>query len=104
MSYGFNKSEHSPDPAITLPAPKKEKPDSRQAVSKALDAGKKLGFVSRQTQTRRKPGPRRTEAQGKLTLTGPQRVIERLQAYADSLGGVPYWQAVEKLLDEQERL
>ncbi|MCV6574508.1 MAG: hypothetical protein OIF58_02135 [Cohaesibacter sp.] len=102
MSYGFNKPELPADPSITLPAPKAGRKSNKQAVAKALDAGKKLGFVSRETRSRRRPGPKRTEPQGKLTLTGPQRVIERLQAYADDLGGVPYWQAIEKLLDDQQ--
>jgi len=108
MSLGFTPEDDDtthPKPG-TLPlrlAPDKaDAPVSKEAVLAAVKAGQGQGFVSRQVQVdapRRKPGPRRTEPQDKLMLTGPKRVLERLREKADSMGGVPYWQALEALLD-----
>ncbi len=75
---------------------------SKDEIEQAAAAGRELGFVSRQATSKRKPGPKRTEPQGKVTLTGPQRIIDRLQARCDALGGVPYWQAIEAMLDNTE--
>lgn len=97
-SYGFGDTK-SPISLPTQPA-RKEKPT--EALVQALDAGKKLGFVSREGQGRRKPGPKRKEPQSKLTLTGPKRVLDRLQARCDAMGGVAYWEAIETLLDATE--
>tara|TARA_R110000868_G_scaffold137971_1_gene351699 strand:- start:58 stop:294 length:237 start_codon:yes stop_codon:yes gene_type:complete len=74
----------------------------KEAVLAAVKAGQGQGFVSRQVQTdtpRRKPGPRRTEPQDKLMVTGPKRVLDRIREKADDMGGVPYWKALEALLD-----
>lgn len=100
MSYGFG--EDSNKAAITLPKSAPKKPASAEALSAVVKEGNKLGFVSREGQGRRKPGPKRTEPQGKLTLTGPKRVLDRLQARCDAMGGLSYWQAIEVLLDATE--
>jgi len=68
-----------------------------------LQAGAELGFVSREISSRRKPGPRRTEPQDKITVTGPKRVLDRLKAYSDAIGGVSYCEAIEALLDGVEQ-
>ena len=116
MKYGFNDDT----PISTQEAPKeprgktiqlgatrqqvKAPPPPAAELSAVAELGKAAGLVSRQAGTnRRKPGPKRKEAQGKLTLTGPQRVLDRLQACCDEMGGVPYWQAIEALLDKAKR-
>jgi hypothetical protein len=89
---------------LTLPPRKDSTPRPALApLEAALDAGKAAGFVSREpSAARRKPGPRRTEPQAKLTLTGPKRVLDQLQAYCDA-EGLPYWQAIEGLLSKAQR-
>lgn len=99
MSYGFGDN----DSAITLPKSIEKKATRPVNVIDVAEAGKKLGFVSREGQGRRKPGPKRAEPQSKLTLTGPERVLKRFQAYCDESGGVAYWQAIENLLDDAEQ-
>ena len=116
MKYGFNDevpttaSETAPQQSaktIQLGSVKRQEEAPRAAVrelSAVAEVGKAAGFVSRQASApHRKPGPKRTEPQGKLTLTGPQRVLDRLQAYCDDMGGVPYWKALEELLDKKRR-
>jgi len=97
MSYGFEKN----DDAIKLPSTKKKPATNSKSIDAAAEAGKVLGFVQRDGKVGRKSGPKRTEPQGKVTVTGPQRVISRLQRYCDARGGVAYWQAVESLLDSE---
>lgn len=108
MSLGFtpeNEDTTPPRPGtppLRLAPGKANSPVPKEAVLAAVKAGQGQGFVSRQTQVdapRRKPGPRRTEPQDKLMLTGPKRVLDRLREEADSMGGVPYWQALEALLN-----
>lgn len=98
MSYGFDTS----DEAIKLPAKTKKSVAKPASIAEAAEAGKVLGFVQRDGQSGRKSGPKRTEPQGKVTLTGPQRVISRLQRYCDAQGGTAYWRALEQLLDDAE--
>lgn len=99
MSYGFGKTEETKS-AITLPKSTGAKVKQAVNVEQAVQAGQAMGFVARSSTAKRKPGPKRIEPQGKLTLTGPQRILERLQAHCDTMGGVPYWQAIEDLLDK----
>lgn len=110
MSLGFTPEDEDttqPKPApksLRLAPAKADTPVPKEAVLAAVKAGQGQGFVSRQVQTeasRRKPGPRRTEPQDKLMLTGPKRVLDRLREKADAMGGVPYWQALEALLDKK---
>ena len=96
MNYGFAKSDNT----IRLPPKGDTKIETRTNIEQIARAGQALGFVSREKTAGRKPGPKRTEPQGKLTLTGPKRVLERLQARCDVMGNVPYWKAIEHLLDE----
>lgn len=96
MSYGFDTNEE----AIKLPVKTKKLVAKPASIAEAAEAGKVLGFVQRDGQIGRKSGPKRTEPQGKVTLTGPQRVISRLQRYCDEQGGVAYWKALEQLMDD----
>lgn len=96
--YGFGGGIQLPKQDPNPPKPKQETPD----LTKALKAGNDLGFVSREPSTRRKPGPRRTEPQDKVSIPGPKRVIDRYRAYcADQ--NLTLWQGLEALLDEVER-
>ena len=109
MSLGFTPEDDdlpqlkpTSKPLRLAPA-KVDTPVPREAVLAAVKAGQGQGFVPRQVQAeapRRKPGPRRTEPQDKVMLTGPKRVLDRLRDKADAMGGVPYWQALEALFDE----
>uniref|UniRef100_UPI003100B971 hypothetical protein n=1 Tax=Neorhizobium sp. EC2-8 TaxID=3129230 RepID=UPI003100B971 len=87
---------------MQLPKPSREAAVERPAITNVLQAGAELGFVSREATTRRKPGPRRIEAQDKITVTGPKRVIDRLKAYSDAMGGVSYCEAIDALLNAVE--
>jgi hypothetical protein len=96
MSYGFGSSKGTIELPKATKAKVEQKPTSLEQIA---EAGKELGFVSREHRQARRPGPKRTEPQGKLTLTGPKRVLDQLQAKCDEMGGVPYWKAIEDLLN-----
>lgn len=98
-NYGFGEKTTG---LVQLPQQLGEATPAKPAMSQVLKAGAELGFVSREAATRRKPGPRRIEAQDKITVTGPKRVIDRLKAYCDAQGGVSYCEAIEALLDTAE--
>lgn len=99
MSYGFDTAAEP----ITLPKPKKRTEATKADTLAAAEAGKALGFVPRDTERKRKPGPKRVEPQSKISLTGPERVLSRFQDFCDREGGLAYWQGVEELLDRLER-
>lgn len=98
MSYGFGDKTTG---VVQLPQQPREAAPIKPALSQVLQAGAELGFVSREA-TRRKPGPRRMEAQDRITVTGPKRVIDRLKAYSDTMGGVSYCEAIDALLNAVE--
>jgi hypothetical protein len=97
--YGFGGG------GIQLPKMEAAPPRQRQEapdLSKALKAGNDLGFVSREPSNRRKPGPKRTEAQDKVSIPGPKRIIDRYRAYCAERN-LTLWQGLEDLLDEADR-
>ncbi len=111
MSYGFPTDDApvaatpSATAGITLPPARRKPVEAAVAVpdlARVKQAGQELGFVSRDTTARRKPGPKRKEAQDRLTVTGPKRVIDRLKAYSDG-AGLSYCEAIEALLDAADR-
>ncbi len=64
--YGFSG-------AINLPTegePTHRAPVDRTVLREAIRAGNELGFVDRDPSARRKPGPKRTELQGKVRSLG----------------------------------
>ena len=91
---------------IELPAPKPRPPVDNAALQDAVAAGARLGFVARETHAhpeanaRRKPGPRRTEAQDKISIPGPKRVIDAFRAHC-AAGDLSLWQGLEALLAGQ---
>lgn len=101
-NYGFSQN---PVEGVKLPQPSAPKPAEASPVDIAaiVQAGSNLGFKSREGSSRRKPGPRRSEAQDKITVTGPKRVIDRLKTYCDTMGEPSYCTAIERLLDMAEK-
>lgn len=73
---------------IVLPSEDLVTPEPRHAIDDglraAVRAGQQLGYVNRDpAPARRKPGPRPTEPQGKLTIAGPQRVFDEFRRFCD---------------------
>ena len=111
MSYGFT-TDDAPEVAATSVTTGIKLPPVRKTaavpaapagdIARALQAGQELGFVSRDSVARRKPGPKSKEPHDRLTVTGPKRVIDRLKAYSDG-AGLTYCEAIEALLDGADR-
>lgn len=79
----------SPKPRIAL---------DQGALKDAVEAGTTLGFVSREPSTaKRKPGPKRTEAQDKVSIPGPKRVIDQFRAFCTEQN-VTLWEGLDLLL------
>lgn len=87
---------------IELPAPKPRPPVDNAALQDAVAAGARLGFVAREANARRKPGPRRTEVQDKISIPGPKRVIDAFRAHC-AAADLSLWQGLEALLATQEK-
>ena len=69
----------------------------------AVEAGTTLGFVSREpTIAKRKPGPKRTEAQDKVSIPGPKRVIDQFRAFCTEQN-VTLWEGLDILLQGRGR-
>ena len=111
MSYGFP-TDDAPVPETTpattgikLP-PVRKRPVEAAApaadMARALQAGQDLGFVNRETNARRTPGPKSKEPQDRINVSGPKRIIDRLKAYSDG-AGLSYCEAIEALLDGAAR-
>ena len=77
----------------TNPRPKVEP----EAVERAVQAGSDLGFVNREPSTRLRPGPKRSEAQDKVSIPGPKRVIDDFRNYCRA-HNLTLWQGLEHLL------
>ena len=93
--YGFKSDDV---PKVVLRTNKKEV--QPKDLKNAVETGKELGFISRSTtptvHNRRR---RATEPQGKILITGPERVLEKFRALSDEQG-VPYWRIIKHLMDE----
>lgn len=89
--------------ALPKPKPKVARPPA-EAVKEAVRAGEKLGFVSREPASVRRPrrGGRRKapEPQDQINIAGPARVIEAFRAYCDAQGTSSYWVGLEALLKQ----
>ena len=70
------------------------------ALTEAVQAGRDLGFVNREPGARRKPGPKRTEPQDKVSIPGPKRIIDAFRAFCTARD-VTFWEGLEMLLEEQ---
>lgn len=96
--YGFGGGIELPK---TTPAPKPRPRVDDAALTQAVKAGSDLGFVSREPSTRLKPGPKRREAQDKVSIPGPKRVVDDFRAFCSSRE-ITLWQGLELLLDEEK--
>jgi hypothetical protein len=72
------------------------------ALKEAVEAGTTLGFVSREPTAKRKPGPKRTEAQDKVSIPGPKRVIDQFRAFCTEQN-VTLWEGLDLLLQGRGR-
>ena len=95
--YGFSGGIDLP----TQREPAHRAPVDRTALKEAVRAGNELGFVDRKAPVRRKPGPKRTEPQDKISIPGPQRVIDRYRDFCIEQD-VTLWRGLELLLSEQQ--
>lgn len=96
--YGFGGGIELPKIDSTKP---RLVPD-QSALKGAIEAGATLGFVNREPTTKRKPGPKRTEAQDKVSIPGPKRVIEQFRTFC-SEQDVTLWEGLEILLQSRGR-
>lgn len=96
--YGFGGGIELPPAAPAKP----RRPVADDTLHEAVAAGEKLGFVSREPLPRRKPGPKRTEPQGKVSIPGPKRVIDAFRVYCND-ENLTLWQGLERLLEGQGR-
>ena len=94
--YGFDKRVELPsvqtksDPRPTV---------AKAAMSQAVEAGHAQGFVSREPAARLKPGPKRREAQDKVSIPGPKRVTDAFRAFCQTRG-ITLWEGLELLLSQ----
>ena len=95
--YGFSGGIDLP----TQDEPAHRAPVDRTILKEAIRAGNELGFVDRDPSVRRKPGPKRTEPQDKISIPGPKRVIDRYRDFC-SEQDVTLWRGLEILLSEQQ--
>lgn len=96
--YGFDGGINLPKPSESSKTRPKAEPGS---VEKAVEAGKSLGFVSRDASTRLKPGPKRREPQDKVSIPGPKRVVDKFRAFCRDRD-LTLWQGLELLLSEKQ--
>lgn len=101
--YGFGGGIELPNTST----PDKPRPKAAaENVAKAVKAGADQGFVSREPAARRKPGPKRREPQGKMTIAGPDRIVQAFRAFCDARDltlceGVEYLLEVERDREKQ---
>lgn len=97
--YGFGGGIDLPKPSEVSKTRPHVEPSS---VNKAVEAGKTLGFVSRDASTRLKPGPKRKEPQDKVSIPGPKRVVDEFRAFCRERD-LTLWQGLELLLSERHQ-
>lgn len=111
-SFGFDKAKKSgtTKPELAKELAKRLSPVviDEDAEARAIKAGEKAGFVAREDsggQGQETMGRRRkhVEPQGRLLVTGPERVLSRFRSFSDDNAHKAYWNALEELMDEYER-
>jgi hypothetical protein len=96
--YGFGGGIDLPKTS----APAKPRPKiEAESVEKAVQAGSELGFVSREPETRLKPGPKRKEPQDKVSIPGPKRIVDDFRNFCRS-HNLTLWQGLEYLLEREK--
>lgn len=96
--YGFSGGIDLPK---TPPAPRSRLKVDGSSLNDAVQAGADLGFVSREPLARLKPGPKRKEPQGKVSIPGPKRVVDEFRAFCLARN-ITLWQGLELLLEEDK--
>jgi hypothetical protein len=96
--YGFGGGIELPK----IDTPKPRLALDQRALKDAVEAGTTLGFVSREPAAKRKPGPKRTEAQDKVSIPGPKRVIDQFRAFCTEQS-VTLWEGLDLLLQDRGR-
>lgn len=95
--YGFSSDEDFIAPKL---AKKKQQNIPKEIVASAVEEGASLGFVKRgggvASKSRRDIN---REPQGKILITGPDRILNRLRATSIE-HNLPYWRVIELLLDK----
>lgn len=99
--YGFDETNENFEPPVL---PKRSKQVSKQTVQTAVEVGNSLGFIPRDlpNKSEHKKSDRRQvnkEPQGKILITGPERVLEQLREMSIS-SNQPYWKVIESLLSK----
>ena len=94
--YGFEDAEVI-DVQLPTVTPSKTGLVEGTELEKVVNEGRKLGFVPRAPTQRRKPGPKRKEPQGKLTIGGPTRVFDQFYEFCER-EDVTLWEGLERLL------
>ncbi|MGE4409616.1 MAG: hypothetical protein AB7D33_03485 [Sphingobium sp.] len=104
--YGFPSDDEIETPPISLPSPKAKtaKPEP-QLLEEAVKAGREMGFVPREPESKanaqvRRAGRRKTEPQDKILIAGPARVIEEFRSFCDEQNMPSYWLALETLMKQ----
>lgn len=90
---------------IQLPSSNRTKPRAvpdLSAIKEAVEAGSELGFVSREPSEKRKPGPKRSEPQGKVSIPGPKRVIDEFRMFCNDKD-ITLWEGLDMLLKGRGR-
>ena len=95
--YGFGGGIELPEPTPPIP----RAPIDKATLKGAVEAGERLGFVTREPSFTRKPGPKRTEAQDKVSIPGPKRVIDAFRGYCTT-ENLTLWQGLDQLLNGQK--
>lgn len=95
--YGFGGGIDLPPATPTV----SRVPVDKATLKAAVEAGERLGFVAREPGFMRKPGPKRTEAQDKVSIPGPKRVIDAFRGYCTA-ENLTLWQGLEQLLNGQK--
>lgn len=95
--YGFGGGIELPKPSKAPRVRHRAEPGS---VDRAVEAGKSLGFVSREGSVRSKPGPKRKEPQDKVSIPGPKRVIDEFRTFCQERN-ITLWQGLELLLSDK---
>lgn len=96
--YGFGGGIELPK----VDSPKSRVVPDQGALKEAVEAGTTLGFVNREPSAKRRPGPKRTEAQDKVSIPGPKRVIDQFRAFCNEQN-VTLWEGLELLLQGRGR-
>ena len=89
----------------SAPAARARRDVDRLALDDAVEAGRGLGFVSRDpiratsdpADIRRRPGPRRREPQDRLSVPGPRRVTDAFRAFCTRLA-LTHWEGLDRLM------